>query len=513
MLTSASTKQASLLLSAEAIRNGAVSGWEKEVFDSFEGDMLSETDLFPCVFGVEGFKQGNLRFAFAADPLNENDLMKVRNSLIEYSEMFRTLGRMTSFAVFFQPSEQALSMEAYEEQFWNVLKFLHENDPKEWPGDIPTNTDDKMWEFCFNGEPIFVVCNTPAHQKRRSRSAKTFMITFQPRWVFEDLKGEKGEKGRALVRKRLAKYDEVEVHPAMGFYGEEENREWKQYFIRDTNEDIPEECPFHAMMKEQQPREETLTFDEVRIIKGEPSTVQQAITTVTRADHYLFVRNDSANHAKLDKVHEMDCSLINVRGKLTVTAVGQEFELNAGERLLLPANTSYSTLSGERGCMYLEVPVQEIQLFGQPEEDFTWKKFLVNDTEMSVPAECPFHARMNAANSEPQKLVFDEVKIMKGQPVTLDQAILKVIPVDHYACFVNDAPNYVSDVHSHTADESLFIVHGKLTVMAEGQEHELLPGDRLILPGNVVHNSKAGEEGCIFLIVKHEEEAHYMVRA
>lgn len=246
--TNLSANQASFILSAEEIHEGAVTGWQKEFFESFESDMLSETDLFPCVFGVEGMKQGQLRFAFAEDPTNEQDLMHVRNALIEYTQMFRTLSRMTSLAVFFKPSEQPLSMEAYEKQFWDVLGFLHRNDPKEWPGDIPKDTDNRLWEFCFNGEPIFVVCNTPAHKERRSRRAKGFMITFQPRWVFEELKGEKGQKGRALVRKRLEKYDAVEVHPAMGFYGEEDNREWKQYFIRNTN-DVPEGCPFHAMMK------------------------------------------------------------------------------------------------------------------------------------------------------------------------------------------------------------------------------------------------------------------------
>lgn len=138
-------------------------------------------------------------------------------------------------------------MEEYQSLFWSVLRFLNQHDPQAWPADIPQDTEDPLWEFCFNGEPIFVVCNTPAHDKRRSRSAKGFLITFQPRWVFEELKGEKGEKGRQLVRERLEKYDEVPLHPAMGAYGDEVNREWKQYFI--TNENTsPAKCPFHAML-------------------------------------------------------------------------------------------------------------------------------------------------------------------------------------------------------------------------------------------------------------------------
>ncbi|MBL0386553.1 YqcI/YcgG family protein [Tumebacillus sp. ITR2] len=220
--------------------------WGRDVYDALKHDLLSEESPFPCVFGVEGFKKDLLCYSFFEDAYNEHDLLNLRDALVEYTRMFRELGRNTSFVAFFKPSEEELAMEEYQSLFWSVLRFLNAHDPQAWPADIPQDTEDPLWEFCFNGEPIFVVCNTPAHEKRKSRSAKTFLMTFQPRWVFEELHGEKGEKGRALVRQRLAKYDEVEVHPAMGVYGSEANREWKQYFITDENTS-PSKCPFHAL--------------------------------------------------------------------------------------------------------------------------------------------------------------------------------------------------------------------------------------------------------------------------
>ncbi|WP_308758038.1 YqcI/YcgG family protein [Bartonella raoultii] len=34
---------------------------------------------------------------------------------------------------------------------------------------------------------MFIVCNTPFHINRISRKSSTFMLTFQPRWIFSDL--------------------------------------------------------------------------------------------------------------------------------------------------------------------------------------------------------------------------------------------------------------------------------------------------------------------------------------
>jgi uncharacterized protein len=213
------------LFRRQDIEHGAdIPAWGMEVYESLKHDLISESAPFPCVFGVEGFKKDLLCYTFTEDPTNEQDLMQLRDALIAYTEMFRELGRMTSFVSFFKPLDETLSMDEYQNLFWNVLRFLNEHDPEAWPMEIPTNADDPLWEFCFNGEPIFVVCNTPAHELRRSRRSKGFLITFQPRWVFEELHGEKGEKGRALVRQRLAAYDDVDVHPSMGIYGNEANR-------------------------------------------------------------------------------------------------------------------------------------------------------------------------------------------------------------------------------------------------------------------------------------------------
>jgi FPC/CPF motif-containing protein YcgG len=108
-----------------------------------------------------------------------------------------------------------------------------------------------MWEFSFAGEPIFVVCSTPAHVTRQSRRSSAFTLTFQPRWVFEKILGTEkaAEAAFAEVRKRLIPYDSTPPSPLLGRYGRRDGREYQQYFLYDENH-APPECPFHQLAKD-----------------------------------------------------------------------------------------------------------------------------------------------------------------------------------------------------------------------------------------------------------------------
>lgn len=82
--------QAQLLSRADMVA-GKIPKWGLEVFSSFESDLLSEETPFPCIFGVEALKKDSLRFLFV-DSHNETGLMRLRDGLIQYTEIFRELG-------------------------------------------------------------------------------------------------------------------------------------------------------------------------------------------------------------------------------------------------------------------------------------------------------------------------------------------------------------------------------------------------------------------------------------
>ncbi|WP_417021167.1 YqcI/YcgG family protein [Bradyrhizobium algeriense] len=85
----------------------------------------------------------------------------------------------------------------------------------------------------------------PLHHSRLSRYSPGFTITFQPRWVFDKIGAGTvaGDSARAEIRRRLESYDSVAPFPRLGAYGEEDNREWEQYFLPDDNAVTNRNCP------------------------------------------------------------------------------------------------------------------------------------------------------------------------------------------------------------------------------------------------------------------------------
>ncbi|MCA8881668.1 MAG: YqcI/YcgG family protein [Rhodobacteraceae bacterium] len=221
------------------------SSWQRIVFSEFEATLTSKSRPFPCVFGVAGLKANQLRFAFP-DPLNAETLAPILKS---YLSEARGIGKMTSLVVFARPGP-VQGIEDYRKRFWSLLDGVESLDTTPRPAEVPDALDTDHWEFCFDGEPIFVVCNSPAHVLRQSRRSTSFMITFQPRWVFEGLMNTDdpaAKRSLDMVRERLETFDAIPPAPVLGHYGTPGNREYQQYFLDDTN--IPAACPFHSMGK------------------------------------------------------------------------------------------------------------------------------------------------------------------------------------------------------------------------------------------------------------------------
>lgn len=221
-------------------------GWERDAADRFSRRMLSKDQLFPCIFGVDALRKSTLRLAFV--PAGEHCAGYLAETLEEYTRVAPALGRRTSLVTFFEPVEGPRTIEDYERLTWSLLQDLHRVDPHPWPAGIPRDTESPEWEFCFAGTPMFVVVNTPAHRERMSRFFEYFCITFQPRFVFDDISetSRQGKSARKVIRNRLALYDSIPAAPLLGSYGAPGNREWTQYFLDDENRGVPEmtRCPF-----------------------------------------------------------------------------------------------------------------------------------------------------------------------------------------------------------------------------------------------------------------------------
>ncbi|MEC0229378.1 YqcI/YcgG family protein [Paenibacillus alba] len=227
--------------------------WQQDAFSQF-GDMIAdEARMYPCIPGRQGFLSDSLRFGFAADPRSDEAIDEGATLLRQYGDCSRETGKYASLVIFFQTPDDMrndYAVEDYEQLFWSVLSRVSAKDQLPWPGHIASDPSHHSWEFCFSGHPYFAFCGTPAHQVRKSRHTSHFLITFQPRWVFAEINDSTpfGRNMKKQIRQKLVAYDGVPAHPSLKWYGQADNLEWEQYFLRD-DETVAAKCPFSSMHK------------------------------------------------------------------------------------------------------------------------------------------------------------------------------------------------------------------------------------------------------------------------
>jgi FPC/CPF motif-containing protein YcgG len=229
-----------------AIGEGDLAPWKAERYLSFHETMTDEAEPYPCYFAVDAHRDGDLRYLFSPSATTEAGESVVADGLAEYLDGARAIADITALAIFFEPDDGDLSVADYREQVWELLSYLHRHDPEPWPEDVPSDPEDTEWEFCYAGEPMFVVARAPAYERRHSRHTPHGLeITVQPRWVFDGIGGdtEAGQRARRIIRARLADYDEVPRHPDIGDYGDPGVHEWEQYVLPDSNDERVEKFP------------------------------------------------------------------------------------------------------------------------------------------------------------------------------------------------------------------------------------------------------------------------------
>jgi uncharacterized protein len=226
--------------------------WQRNAFIEFSNTIADKDNTYPCVPGRQGFLMNHLRFGFLGDPREASTASKMAEIIKEYGQCSRNTGKYASLVLLFETPEdlkESYLVEDYEQLFWTLLNEVSKHDQKDWPEEISKDPNHFSWEYCFGGEPYFAFCATPAHYNRKSRHFSSFLIALQPRWVFEEINDstEFGRKMKKLIRQRLLDYDGIPAHPTLKWYGQQDNHEWKQYFLRD-DESTLSKCPFSRFM-------------------------------------------------------------------------------------------------------------------------------------------------------------------------------------------------------------------------------------------------------------------------
>ena len=110
----------------------AVSSWQSVLFSEFEAQMSSEARPFPCVFGVAGHRQDQLRYLF----LDPYDIEVLGEQLAQYVSESRSFGPNTSLIVFTRP-RPVQTIDAYYRKMWLTLDQLARQDKRPVAGRDP----------------------------------------------------------------------------------------------------------------------------------------------------------------------------------------------------------------------------------------------------------------------------------------------------------------------------------------------------------------------------------------
>lgn len=64
---------------------------------------------------------------------------------------------------------------------------------------------------------------------------------------------------------------------------------------------------------------------------------------------------------------------------------------------------------------------------------------------------------------------------------------------------IHDRPGHIYPPHQHAETKLLAFLSGGMEVHVGGQTYHCHAGDRLLIPGNVMHSAVVGSDGCVYL--------------
>ncbi len=231
---------------SRVLNNGALGiapeeNWRLQVYQSYKTNLRAAD--FPCFFGQKAEARGEMLYTF----ITQRFPQQLVRDMQEFVKLLGTAEyERCSLVAFFEPDPKIRTHAAFVNRFWKLLQMLHIDDSQ--PA-FERTPDDPLWEFSFEGCEMFVVGSSPTYKKRRSRNlGPGIVIIFQPRRLFIDPATSQpiAAEVRHRIHRRMMAYDGMPVHPDIGFYGQPNNREWKQYALPDDNSPESGSCPLKA---------------------------------------------------------------------------------------------------------------------------------------------------------------------------------------------------------------------------------------------------------------------------
>lgn len=235
----------------KSIHDDALDMWIKNAYQNIS-EIIEKND-FPCLFGKHAWKLKSIFFVFLSKKSPIHDIL---SALTELTHRVKTVSKeeriYTPLLCVFEDTNFH-SIEKEQDFAWRILQEIHNNDIMEWPHHIPKDPDNSQWSFSFNEVELFINISCPNHNHVKSRNlGDNIVFVINPRVHFDivaSMNDPKGLKVRQTIRERSKKYNNGLEPITLGFYGDDDNREWKQYALHEPGTPVVQECPLRIRGK------------------------------------------------------------------------------------------------------------------------------------------------------------------------------------------------------------------------------------------------------------------------
>ncbi len=222
--------------------------WTYKTLQQFK-ETLANPD-FPCLFGRKAVNARTCHIIFAHAGDLAGDIARGLTDYIGTIKQIPLKQRVGNPLLVFLETARDTDLMQQQALAWEVLCEVHARDPQPWPADMPHDPHDAQWAFCFDGVPLFINMNFPAHRLMKSRNLGPHIAwVVNPRESFDEVASadtQSGQRIRARIRDRVRHYNNGVMPDSLGFFGHHDNYEWKQYQLQEPGSLNPPRCPFHT---------------------------------------------------------------------------------------------------------------------------------------------------------------------------------------------------------------------------------------------------------------------------
>lgn len=228
-----------------------LSAWEEESRNDISSVIAA--DNFPCIFAGKANQRRTISWLFCDSAHNNRSIFL--EGVVKYTSFIKATQAQDRILcpLIVVIKQEKTTLKEQHKLAWSYIQYLIDNDTEQWLSDIPLDPNNHKWCLCFNGVQLFVNISASEHKVLKSRNlGKNTCLVINPREIFDyvaPLSRPKGVKIRDKIRQRVVDYNNENYPKELGFFGDKNNLEWKQYQLSEEGALVNVICPLKLASK------------------------------------------------------------------------------------------------------------------------------------------------------------------------------------------------------------------------------------------------------------------------